>query len=116
MSREPKKIKKNTPICQVRKTVDTELQIKNNKGRKDKKKETKPKKEIKVDLSKIKIDPGEQLTEIERKEIREMLRKYEDIFGNDLHGYNHKSRKDRSKLPVGILGQTTNKQSKDAGL
>ena len=90
MSREPKKIKINTPICQVRKTVDTELQIKNNKGRKDKIKETKPKKEIKVDLSKIKIDPGEQLTEIERKEIREMLKKYEDIFGNDLPGYNHK--------------------------
>ena len=57
MSREPKKIKKNTPICQVRKTVDTELQIKDNKGRKDKIKETKPKKEIKVDLSKIRIDP-----------------------------------------------------------
>ena len=84
MASEPITIKKNTPLCQIKemKPVQEKMKEKRVKTTKKVEKETNS-------VSMISIDPGNQLTERTKIKIKEIIKNYEEIFKNDLPGYNN---------------------------
>jgi hypothetical protein len=96
MSAEPIKIKKHTPVCQVKETVDTTITLQKSNGTAGSMDSADPptrgeccRSTPTQDLSKINIDPGKQLTEKQCQRARSILEEYDDIFTPDLPGYNH---------------------------
>ena len=91
-SSEPKKIKKNMPICKLKPTVENDMGEDEAKIRKFRIEDFKTE-EIKTsepDLSKIKLDQSKLLSEETRNEFKKINREFAEVFGNDLPGYNNK--------------------------
>ena len=89
MSSEPVKVKKNVPICQIKEMKLVKDKIK--QFPKEDRIEFESLKEIEHDdlLSKIKMDPGNQLSKETKKQMNIILEENKEIFKPDLPGYNH---------------------------
>ena len=81
MSAEPIKVKKNTPLCQIRETREVKTFTKNVPPA--------AKLEPSVDLEVIKLDPSNQFTPEEQHHLKQLLESHKEIFRSDLPGYNH---------------------------
>ena len=98
MSTSPIKIKKHTPLCQIRETVA----VPNSHRAASRYRKLcgsnagmvggatgPPEESADSPISKVKIDPGRQFSEATRDQILPILQKHKDIFEPDLPGYNH---------------------------
>ena len=86
MSQEPIKIKKNTPVCQIRETRDVNDNSSSNSCPTISQEPT----TNSIDLSTIKLDPNDQFNNKEKLILKDIINKYKDVFRSDLPGYNHK--------------------------
>ena len=84
-SSEPIKIKKNTPLCNLKSTVEI-----NNIALEDGVEDGIPAfRPDPPDLTKVVMDPGNQFSHNTRVKLKEILRDHAIIFQNDLPGYNN---------------------------
>ena len=79
------KIKKNTPLCQIRATVEVEDITEDE----DEDTVVKPFKAGPPEVSKIQFDPGNQFSTKAKEELRIIIEKNKEILKEDLPGYNN---------------------------
>ena len=107
MSSDPVKTKRNVPICQVK-----EMKMVTDKLKQYPKKEGtefKNPKATKNDdlLSKIQMDPRNQLSQETKKEINLILEENKEIFKPDLPGYNHFYRRIEATFELSLKARPT---------
>ena len=93
-SSEPIKIKKNTPLCQIKELKDVPEKMKNIKKQLEDKIKASASPEVAEDdlndrVSKVQVDRANQFSLSTRQDLQDIIEEHKDIFKKDLPGYNH---------------------------
>ena len=84
-SQQPIKIKKNTPLCNIKRTVESNQTPDNDDQMSDVPKYV----PNKPDLNLVQLDPGNQFTAETRTKLKDIILNHSTIFQDDLPGYNN---------------------------